>query len=295
MKRLPGILVLLLAVTTPLSASTRVVTSIPDLADLVRQVGKDRVDVEYIVRGDQNPHYVEVKPSYMMKLKSADVFFIVGMDLELWSQQLIDGSRNTSLLVVDLSREIKKLEVPVGTVDAREGDVHRYGNPHYWLDPRNIRTMLEEIVVALARISPSDEEFFRANAAAYERLLDQKIQEWEEQIHPLAGQKILTFHRSWSYFAAWTGIVVADQIEPKPGIPPSPSHTADLISLVRRTGIKVIIVEPYYDTGAADQIARSTGATVVRLPVSVGGVPEARDYISMISYNVRMLFTALHG
>jgi zinc/manganese transport system substrate-binding protein len=284
---------LLLCVGVAVSPATvRVVTTLADLADLTQQIGGDRVKVDYIVRGDQNPHFVEVKPSYMMKLKSANLLFMIGMDLEMWAPQIIDGSRNSALEVVDLSKDIAKLEVPA-RVDASQGDVHRFGNPHYWLDPRNIRVIVSEIISALVRVAPNDENYFRANAESYLKRLDQKRAEWERAIKPFAGSKIITFHRSWPYFAAWTGLVVADQVEPRPGIVPSPSHTAELIKLVREANIKIIIVEPFYDAGAPDQIARATGAKVLRLTTSVGGVEEARDYISMMDYNIGTLVAAL--
>jgi ABC-type Zn uptake system ZnuABC Zn-binding protein ZnuA len=283
---------LLLSLTVPGSGEVKIVTTLPDLADLVRQIGKERVSAEAIVRGDQNPHYIELKPSYMMKLRSAQVFFTIGMELELWAQQLVDGSRNERLNVVDLSGGITKLEVPT-RVDASEGDVHRFGNPHYWLDPRNIRIVVQRVVTALTSASPADGEYFRANADTYLRTLDGKIKEWEDLVRPFAGRQIVTFHRSWSYFTGWLGIGVADQVEPKPGVPPSPSHTSELINLVRRSGITVIVVEPFYDAGAAEQIARSTGAQLLRLPTSVGGVPEATDYIALIDHNVRTLARAL--
>ncbi len=275
------------------SGPVRVVTSLPDLADITQQIGGDRVKVDFIVRGDQNPHFVEVKPSYMMKLKSADEFFLIGMDLEMWAPQIIDGSRNTALDVVDLSKNIEKLEVPA-KVDASQGDVHRFGNPHYWLDPRNIHPIADEIVAALARVAPGDEQYFRSNAAAYLKRLDDKIAEWEKTMKPYAGNKIITFHKSWTYFARWLGLTVADQVEPKPGIAPSPSHTAELIQLVRQGNIKAIVVEPFYDMGASEQIARSTNAKVIRLTTSVGGVDEAKDYISMMDYNVKTLAATLH-
>ena len=213
--------------------NVKVVTSLPDLADLTRQMGGDRVTVDYIVRGDQNPHFVEVKPSYMMKLKAADLFFMIGMDLEMWAPQIIDGSRNTKLEVVDLSKRIEKLEVPA-KLDASQGDVHRYGNPHYWLDPRNVRMIVEDIVAALARVSPGDEQFFRANAEAYLKKLDGKIAEWEATMKPFAGTQDHHLSQELDVLRAWLGLVVADQVEPKPGIAPSPSHTAELIDLVRQ-------------------------------------------------------------
>jgi len=288
-----AVLALLLALIPPSAQpALRVVTTLPDLADFVQQVGGPRVTVDAIVRGDQNPHFIDVKPSYMMKLRSADVFFMIGMDLELWAQQIIDGSRNASLTVVDLSRKITKLEVPLRT-DAGQGDVHRYGNPHYWLDPRNVRVIIGEIADVLSRESPADEPLFRANADAYLKLLDSRITAWESTMKPFAGAPLVTFHNSWTYFAAWLNLSVVAQVEPKPGIPPTPSHTAELITRAREGGIKVILVEPFYNASAAEQIARSSGARVLRVATSVGGVPEAATYITLMDYNVNTLASAL--
>lgn len=274
------------------NAAVRVVTTLTDLADLAQQIGGDRVKVDYIVRGNQNPHFVEVKPSYMLKLKAADIFLMIGMELELWAPQIVDGSRNSALQVVDLSKSVQKLEVP-SRVDASQGDVHRFGNPHYWLDPRNIRAIAGDIVAALAKASPGDEPYFRDHAATYLKRLEEKTGEWEALMKPFRGSKIITFHKSWSYFANWLGLTVAEQVEPKPGIPPSPGHTADLIQLIRSSSIKVIIVEPFYDASAPEQIGRTTSAKVLRLPTSVGGVDSAKDYIAMMDYNVRTLVEAL--
>ncbi len=273
---------------TTMCAEIKVVASLPDYADITKQIGGDRVIVDYIVRGDQNPHFVEVKPSYMMKLKSADIFIIDGMELEMWAPQIIDGSRNSTLRVVDLSQQIEKLEVPT-KLDASQGDVHRFGNPHYWLDPRNIRIIVGEIVDALVKVSPADEKYFRSNADAYLKKLDVKIHEWEAIMKPYRGARIITFHKSWEYFAQWLGLDIVDQVEPKPGIQPSPSHTAELLSRVREGNIKVIIVEPFYDTSASDQIARVSNAKVIRLATSSGGVEAATDYISTMDYNISTL------
>ncbi len=289
--RVPFLLLLPLFVVAS-HADVKVVTTLPDLADLTKQIGGEKVQVDFIVRGNQNPHFVDVKPSYMLKLKSADVFLMIGLELELWAQQIIDGSRNDRLVVVDLSRPIEKMEVPT-KVDASQGDVHRYGNPHYWLDPRNVRVILDEIVASLAKVSPADEQIFRANAERYLKKLDAKIAEWEATMKPFRGSKLITFHRSWTYFANWLGLDVVDQVEPKPGIQPSPSHTAQLIRKVRDGGIKAIVVEPFYDTSAPEQIARATEVKIVRLATSVGGVDQAEDYISLMDYNIATLAAAL--
>jgi zinc/manganese transport system substrate-binding protein len=291
MKRMSLVMALCLTAAVA-QATVRVVTTLSDLADFARNIGGERVQVDYIVRGDQNPHFVEVKPSYMMKLKSADLFLMVGMELEMWAPQIIDGSRNSNLVVVDLSKDVTKLEVPART-DASQGDVHRFGNPHYWLDPRNVRTIVEEIVEVFVRAAPADEQYFRAHAVTFLKKIEAKIPEWESAMKPYAGSRIVTFHKSWTYFADWLGLIVADQVEPKPGIQPSPSHTAELIRLVREGNIKAIVVEPFYDTSAADQIARSTNARVLRLVTSVGGVDEAKDYLSMMDYNIHALAGAL--
>jgi zinc/manganese transport system substrate-binding protein len=286
------ILIVLAAMSVTARATVNVVTTTPDLADFVRIAGGDLVKVDNIVRGDQNPHYIEVKPSFMMKLRSARLFFMVGMDLEKWAQQIIDGSRNSSLEVVDLSQKITKLEVPT-RLDASEGDVHRFGNPHYWLDPRNVPVIMDEIVAALSQASPADAPAFKANAAAYVKVLEAKMHEWEALMKPLQGRQVITFHRSWTYFAAWLNITVAEQVEPKPGVPPSPSHTAAVIDLARKGGIKAILVEPFYDMNAPEQIAEAAGAKVLRVSTSVGGVEQARDYLTLMDYNVRTVAAAL--
>jgi ABC-type Zn uptake system ZnuABC Zn-binding protein ZnuA len=292
MNALCGIILFFVFISSPVSGKIKVVTTITDIADFARQVGGDKVEVDHIVSGDQNPHFVDVKPSYMIKLKSADVFLMIGMELELWAQQVIDGSRNQRLDVVDLSRNISKLEIP-DKIDASQGDVHRFGNPHYWLDPRNIRIIVGDIAAALTRASPVDEAVFQANARAYVAAIDSAIARWEDRMKPFAGSKVVTFHKSWPYLAQWIGIVVIDQVEPKPGIQPSPSHTAALIQRIREVGVKAILVEPFYDVSAPELIAEATNAKVVRLATSVGGVNGANDYISTMNYNLTTLTNAL--
>ena len=277
------------------SAKIKIVASTPDLADFAAIIGREKVEVSSIVRGTQNPHYIEVKPSYMLRLKSADMFLIVGLQLEIWYRQIVDGSRNAKLLIVDCSKHIDKLEVPTFKVDASHGDVHPYGNPHYWLDPRNVGNIMQEILDGLASISPADLEYFKANRDAYLKKLDSKMAEWEEASEPFRGQKFITYHTSFSYFVSRFGFEVAGYVEPKPGIPPTPSHTAELINLMRNAGIKVIGLEPFYDASVPNKIAESTGAQLVTLPTSVGGVPEAKDYIALIDYNIRTITRALAG
>jgi ABC-type Zn uptake system ZnuABC Zn-binding protein ZnuA len=290
------LLILIACMATGISsAKVKVVTSLSDLADFTKAIGGDRVEVDYLVRGAQNPHYIDVKPSYMMKLKSADLFITVGMQLEIWAPQIIDGSRNPNLIVVDCSKNIQKLEVPTTKVDASYGDVHPFGNPHYWLDPENVKVILEEIFENLARVSPSDLDYFRGNMNDYIKKLDAKIAEWNTLMQPLKGTKIVTYHTSFSYFADRFGLSIVGYVEPKPGIPPTPSHTAELIQRMRASGVKVIGLEQFYEDNTPTKIGESTGAKVVRLSTSVGGLEGTGDYFRLIEYNVRALVSALKG
>ncbi|MDI6802489.1 MAG: metal ABC transporter substrate-binding protein [Bacteroidota bacterium] len=269
-------------------ATIKVVTTLPDLADFTKAIGNDRVEVDFIVKGTQNPHYIEVKPSYMMKLRNADIFLQIGMELELWAQQIIDGSRNNRLIVVDCSNNIEKLEIP-SDVDASQGDIHRYGNPHYWLDPMNVKIIMQNILNALIKVSPEEETYFKSNMDNYLSELNINITNWLKELEPFKNSNVITFHKSWTYFAKRFGLNVIDYIEPRPGITPTPSHTLKLLKLIKENNIKVIIVEPFYDDSVPKHIAAAANAKVIRLATSVGGVPRTDTYISLIDYNVKML------
>jgi zinc/manganese transport system substrate-binding protein len=277
MKRMMFLLLTALSISALGTAKVKVVTSLSDLADFTKEIGGDRVQVDYLVRGTQNPHFIEVKPSYMMKLKSADLFITIGMQLEIWAPQIIDGSRNPNLTIVDCSKDVNKLEVPTGKVDASAGDVHPFGNPHYWLDPQNVKIILQEIFESLSKVSPTDRDFFKTNMAAYVNKLDAKIVEWTALMKPFKGLNLVTYHTSFSYFANRFGLVIVGYVEPKPGIPPTPSHSADLIQLIRASHVKIIGLEQYYEDSTPAQIASSTGAKLVRLSTSVGGVDGSRS------------------
>ncbi len=276
-------------------AKAKVVTSISDLAEFTKAIGGDRVEVDHLIRGPQNPHYIDVKPSYMLKLKSADLFIVVGMQLELWAPQIIDGSRNSNLIIVDCSKRIQKLEVPTGKVDASQGDIHPFGNPHYWLDPENVGPIMEEIFENLVKVSPGDQAYFKGNMESYLKVLEQRLVGWKTIMEPLKGSKIVTYHTSFSYFAKRFGLSVVGYVEPKPGIPPSPSHTAELIEMMRRGSVKVIGLEQYFEDNTPNRIAVSTGAKVVRLSTSVGGLEGTETYLDLIDHNVRQLAGALKG
>ncbi|MBK6914123.1 MAG: zinc ABC transporter substrate-binding protein [Ignavibacteriales bacterium] len=270
-------------------AQVNVVTTTSTIYDLVKEIGKDKVEVDYLCRGDQDPHFLEVKPSYMMKLRKADMLMKIGLGLEMWAQQLIDGSRNSKLEVVDLSIDISKKEVPTGKVDASQGDIHPYGNPHYWLDPENVKVMAKEIYEALSDKDSENSAFYKKNYEAYSKKLDAKISEWKNKLSALKDKPIVFFHASWIYFAERFGIKIAGYVEPKPGITPTPSHNADVINLVKKNKITKIVMENFYSDNAPNQIAEKTGAKVIKVPVNVYGMEGVDTYIKMMDYIINQI------
>jgi len=278
----------------------RVVTTTQDLASIAAEIGGDRVRAEALARGYQDPHFVDAKPSFLVKLRQADLFVQVGRDLEVgWAPGLLNGARNARILpggpgFVDASRGVAVLELPASASRA-EGDVHPYGNPHYWLDPANGLVIAANIRDGLARVSPADRALFDRRYADFESRLRRRIEDWRKEAGAmgLPGAKAVTYHRSWPYFTAAFGIRVLDYVEPKPGVPPAPRHTRDLIEVMRAQGARLLIVEPYFDPKLPRQIARETGAALVVLPPSVGAAPEARDYFSLFDAQLALLRKAL--
>lgn len=285
------ILAFLLIVTLTATAFGRVaiVTSTTDLKSIAEVIGGDLVAVESLNKGAANPHSVEVLPSYMLKVSKAQLYLKAGLDLDQWAQPIIDGSRNGRLVVVDCSQNVPVLEKPTQKVDASMGDVHPLGNPHYWLDPNNGLVIADNILNGLITVDPQHTETYRANRDAFAQRLNSKIVDWKTAASSLQGMEIVTFHNSWPYFAAAFGIKMVGFVEPKPGIEPSPSHTAEIIRLVKQRNIKMICMEPYFSDRAPNTIARETGAKVVILPPSVGGAAGADDYFSFFDTILKIL------
>ena len=280
-------------------AAVKVITTTEDLAALVREIGGDKVTVETLARGYQDPHFVEAKPSFVIKLHSADLLVVVGRELEVaWLPPLITQSRNTKVQpgspgYLDASQTVRILDIPSGQITRAMGDVHPLGNPHYWLDPGNGRRIAKAIEGKLAQLSAGDAGYFAQRYADFDRRLSEAEGRWKAALAPLKGTKVVTYHRSWPNFAEAFGLDVIGYVEPKPGIPPSPAHTLALIEEMKRQGIKVILVEPYFDLKTPNAIARETGAKVLVMPPSVGGVKEASDYIKLFDYNVNLLVSTL--
>jgi ABC-type Zn uptake system ZnuABC Zn-binding protein ZnuA len=273
----------------------QVLTSTADLKSIAEFIGADKVEVASIAVGYQDPHFVEAKPSYMLKARNAELFIKIGMDLELgWENLILEGARNSKILVgtighLDASSGIEKLDVPLGSVDRSMGDIHPMGNPHYWLDPLNAKIIAENIAVRLSLILPQAESYFRQNLLEFNKKIDRKMIEWKAKLGPFKGQSIAIYHRSWTYFTNRFGLNVACSLEPKPGIPPSPGHLKQVIEIIKQKGIKAILMEVFYDEKPARFVAGQTGAKVVIVPNSVGGTKEAQDYFSLIDTIVERL------
>jgi len=281
---------LLLVGTIGLSAKEIfVVTTTEDLADLVKEVGGDKVKVVSLSYGYQDPHLVEPRPSMVVQLKKADMLVKIGMDLDIWVDSLIQAARNTNIIYgakgyVDASVGILRLEVPGGKIDASMGDIHIYGNPHYWLDPKNAKPITKNILDGLCKISPENTEYFKNNRDSYLEKLDKMVKIWDEKMKFYKGAKIVTYHKTWSYFANHFNLEVIATVEPKPGIPPSPAHLNSLIIKMKKEKPVMILHEIFYPKKTSEMVSKETQVKLVILPTSVGGVKEVKDYISLFDY-----------
>jgi zinc/manganese transport system substrate-binding protein len=298
MKKL-SLLPLLLLGATPVFATVKIVTSIQDFASIADAVGGKRVETFALARGYQDPHFVEPKPSFVLKLSRADLLIAAGLELEIgYLPPLIDQSRNDKIRpgasgYLDASVGCDILERPTGAVTRAMGDVHPFGNPHYWLDPENGRVIARAIADRLIELDPGGSAEYKANLAAFESKLTEGEKGWLAALAPYTGTEVVTYHNSWPNFLKRFKLVAAGYIEPKPGIPPSPSHTVEIIDLMRARKVPVVLMEPYFDRKTPAQIAEKTGATLLIFIPSVGGVPEARDYFSLFEYDVKLLADAL--
>lgn len=270
-------------------AKLKVVASTSDMAYFTRQVGGDGVEVDVIAPPSADVHFVEVRPSYMVKTSHADVVVKVGLELDMWMDRIIDGSHNSHLSTIDCSKYIKPLEVPTFNPDARYGDLHRFGNPHYWLTPDNVAPMTQAILEGLSSADPEHAESYRENRDAFLKGIEPDIAALRERAASLEGMQYISYHTSWAYFNAFTGLVVAGQVEPFPGVPPSPSHVAELIDQIKKSGIKLIAVEPYFDRRVPDKIASETGARVVTLYPSIEGRHKDESYADFLRGNIDAL------
>ena len=292
-------LVTLWAWTAPAQAAKiRIVTTLTDLADFAREVGKDHVEVHSLATGVEDTHGVPMKPSFVPLLNRADLVILVGFDCEhAFLPALLEASKNPRIQpghqgYVDCSRDIIPRDVPLST-DHSAGDVHPYGNPHYMLDPVLAKTAVKEICEALVAFDPTDEADFTRNRDAYLAKLDAKIAEWKKEAIPLKGVKFVSYHEHWPYFAERFGMVYFGTIELKPGIDPTARHIEELIASMKADHVSIVVREPQFPEKVPKRIAEQTGANLVTLPIMPGGVPNTETYIKMMDYIMQTLVTGV--
>ncbi len=299
MKRHAAALALALLGTSLPAHAVNVVATTEDLAALAREVGGDKVKVDAIGKGYQDPHFVEAKPSFIFLMNKADLLIVVGRELEIgWLPPLVLQSRNAKIQpgangYLDASLSAKILDIPTGQITRAMGDVHPQGNPHFWLDPGNGRRVAQAIQTKLSAMDAANAAYFAQRYADFDKRLAEGEKRWDAAMAPYKGLKIVTYHRSWPNFADRFGLDVMGYVEPKPGIPPSPAHTLDLIGAMKQGGVKILLVEPYFDLKTPNSIARETGAKVLVMPPSVGGDKAITDYVKLFDYDVNLLVAAI--
>lgn len=276
-------------------AKVSLVTTTQDLAAIAREVAGDKADVDSIAMGYQDPHFVEAKPSYLIKLQKADILAVVGLDLEIgWLPRLQQQSRNGKIQkgapgYLDMSQFCQILEKPSGQVTRADGDVHPLGNPHYWLDPANGRRIAKAFADKFSQLDAANAAFYAQKYADFDTRLAAAEKGWDAKMAPYKGRKVITYHRSWPNFCSRFGLQVVDYVEPRPGINPTPAHTLDLINTMKREGIKLILVEPYFDLKTPNSIAAQTGGQVAQMMPSVGGTKEITTYFQLFDYDINLL------
>lgn len=286
---------------TPGTAQSKlnVMTTTEDLASIAREIGGDHITVDSMAKGYQDPHFVEAKPSFILKLQKADVLIAVGRELEIgWLPPLIQQSRNAKIQVgapgyLDASLGATILEIPNGNITRAMGDVHPLGNPHYWMDPENGKRIGKEIADKLSELRSGDTAFFQQQVTSFTTRLDAAEKRWLAQMAPYKGTKMVTYHRSFPNFAERFGLDIVGYVEPRPGIPPTPQHTLDLINEMKRQNVRLVLVEPYFDMKTPMSIGRETGAQVLVMPPSVGGVKDVPDYFKLFDYDINLLIEAI--
>jgi zinc/manganese transport system substrate-binding protein len=292
------IAVALVAGMCPAASKLNVVTTTEDLAAIGREIGGDHIGIDSIAKGYQDPHFVEPKPSFLLKLQHADLLAVVGLQLEIgWLPPLITQSGNSKIQVgnngyLDVSTFCEVLELPTGVVTRADGDVHPLGNPHYWLDPENGRRIARAMKDKFSQMQPADAAYFDQNLKSFEQRLTDAEKRWDAQMAPYKGRKVVTYHRSFPNFAKRFGLNIVDYVEPKPGIPPTPSHTLELINKMKQENVKLILVEPYFDMRTPNSVAQQVGGTAIVLLPSVGGEKQVQTYFQLFDYDINLLTSA---
>jgi len=299
--KLASVALLVLTGTAATSAAKlRVVATTPDLAAIAREIGGSAVEVTALAKPTEDPHYVDAKPSHIVTLNRADVLIEGGAELELgWLPPLLESARNGKIAAgargrIVASQRIRMVEVPK-SFDRSRGDVHTLGNPHFLIDPVNAKIIAGHIADHFAQVDPASAALYRRNNAAFNARIDAKLAQWQGQLQPFRGAKIVTYHKDFVYFAERFGLQVVETLEPKPGIAPSPAHIARVIGAMKAARSRVILVQPYQNRRTAETVARQTGATVLDIAQQPGARRNTATYFDMMDYMVTTLATALRG
>jgi len=279
-------------------AKLNIVASTPDIGAVTKEIGKDKVEVTSIAKPTEDPHFVDAKPSFIVKLNKADMLIEGGLQLEIgWLPNLVVGARNQKILSGEKGYLIASAGVPIievpTTADRAMGDVHPMGNPHFMIDPLNGKIVAIHICERLCQIDASNCAYYKDNLKDFTKRLDQKLSEWQKTLEPFRGTKIVTYHKTFSYFANRFNLNVAGTLEPKPGIPPSPTHINSLIPMMKNEGVKLILIEPFRERKTPEFAASQTGAKIVVFPIMVGGQKEVEDYLSIFDYTINQIVSAL--
>lgn len=280
------------------AAALKVITTTPDLASIAGEIGGDKITVESLAKPSQNPHFVDAKPSLIVKLMKADLFLETGMELEVgWAPNLIQSSGNRNIQrgakgYLDCSKNIAALEVPQ-SLNRAMGDVHAQGNPHYLADPENAKLVAGAIADKMSELSPENSAYFKERRKAFEAELDRRLAEWKKALAPYSGARFASYHKVYPYFAQRFGLVSIGEIEPKPGIPPTAGHTSELIDRMKTEKVKIILTDPWYENRSAMVIAKEAGASVIEMALQPGAKPETDTYLKAMDYNVRSIAQAL--
>ena len=289
MRTSPRMLAVLAAAAAALAlparaAVVKVVTTVPGLAALAKEVGGDKVDVESLSRGTQDPHFVDANPMLAVKLRNADLLVDVGLELEIgWLPPLVNQSRNADIQPggkrrLTAASFIQVMDVPTGPVSRAMGDLHPGGNPHFLTDPRRAGQVAAAIAAKLGDLDRGNAAFYAQRNQDFQKKLQADDSRWQAKLAPVKGRKVFTRHRTLTYFFDWSRVVSAGELEPRPGVPPPPAHLADLVVVAQREGVKEILVEDYYDTKSAEVVARHSAAKIVQIPGDVGGEPGIDSY-----------------
>ncbi|HET9234491.1 MAG TPA: metal ABC transporter substrate-binding protein [Candidatus Eisenbacteria bacterium] len=277
----------------------RVVTTLSDLAWLAETLGGERVQAKSICTGYQDPHYLEAKPSYARDLRDADLLVYAGLELEVgWLPRLLEAAHNPDLRpgsprLYEASSAVKRiLEVPQGGVDRSQGDIHPFGNPHFLLDPRNMLLVADGLCARMTQLDPSGAPTYQAGLSKLHAMLEPKIAEWEKQAASLRGSPVVGFHKQWEYLADWLGLDLVGYIEDRPGIPPSPKHLNELITMMKTRQVRTVLVAPFNDVKEANEVAQRAGVKPAVLPAAVGGVENTGNYIALMDVIVSRLLNA---